>query len=597
MEPKSSHEAPIERRARVVLLLIVGLLTLVFGGLALRLFWVQILGHERFAAIGRGMWRGSDPVFATRGDIRTRDDVIVARSVLSYEIGIDPHRLDSEAEVVGLVRTIARVLDLPAETRRDAIRRALDGYRLERRYIRIARNVDVETKDEIVSAVRTSFSNETLAALVRITGSRRIYPRGDLLGPVVGVTDIDGRGMEGLELWAERYLAHLPGTREVRKDATQKLRFYYPENSGVSSVNGWNIELTIDSRMQRILEEELAAGAARYKVDAGLGIVMDCRSGDILALASWPSYDPNEFHRYPAEERARRRKNRVIENEYEPGSVIKPFVASWALKHGLTRRDEILWKGGITHAFEGRRRVTDAHDRGPLTMEAALYHSSNIGLAMLGLRLGKNRLNEMLDAFGLTRPTGITLPGEAPGTRRDLRKWSELYTSVSVSFGYAVRVTPLQLCAAFNALVNGGTLYRPRLIRRATLGSEEIVNPTEVVGYPIDADLSKDMREMLLRVVHEGTGQYLRLPGFEFGGKSGTSDIGKGYTKKDYLASFEAFAPADNPEIVVLVQMERPRGMRYYGGWVAGPVVAQVIRRWFRVEGQPRLVREGLDDT
>lgn len=587
---------PVETRARAVLVVIIALLTIGFGGLATRLYWVQIVRHEHFAAIGRRMWRGKDPVFSTRGDIRTRDDVIVARSVLSYEIGIDPIRIE-EPDLVELVRVVARVLELPAETRREAIRRVLESRREEKRYVRIARNVEAEAKDRMVAAVAAAFPDEVLEALIRLPGSKRVYPRGDLLGPVLGATDVDGRGMEGLELWGERYLAHLPGTREVRKDATQTLRFYFPENSGVSSVNGWDLELTIDSRVQRILEEELAAGAERYRVASGLGVVMDCRSGDILAMASWPGYDPNEYHRYPREERELRRRNRPIENTYEPGSVLKPFVAAWAFKYGLTRRDEVIWGGGSTYAFEGRRRVTDAHDRGPLTSEAAIYHSSNIGLATLGLRLGKGRLNEMLDAFGLCRPTGITLPGEAPGAKREMRDWSELYTSVSVSFGYAVRVSPIQLVTAFTALVNGGTLYRPRLIRRATRGNEEIANPTEVIGYPVDAALSREMREILVLVVEKGTGQYLRIPGFDFGGKSGTSDIGKGYTKKDYLASFEAFAPAGDPEIVILVQMEKPRGKRTYGAWVAGPVVAQVLRRYFRVEGQPRLVREGLDES
>jgi stage V sporulation protein D (sporulation-specific penicillin-binding protein) len=595
--PRVWHEVPTRPRSRAVLGLIVVSLSVVFAVLVARLWWIQVYRHEEFREVARRLAAGRDTILAARGDIRTADDVIVARSVLHYEVGVDPLRLDSEGELVALVRVVCDTLEQPDELRRDAIRRSIQGRRQKKRFVRIARRVDVHEMQELSRVVRARFSPLIAAAVVRDPRSERTYPRGDFLGSVIGVTDLDGRGSEGLERWADRYLAHLPGSRAVRKDATQTMRFYFPENSGVSPVNGHDIELTIDSRVQRILEEELDAGARQHRVEGALGIVMDCRSGDVLAMASWPTYDPGEYHNYPKEERERRRKNRAIENTYEPGSIMKPFVAVWALAKGLTWRDEPLWQGGRTHVLEGRRRIIDTHDRGPLRMEEVVFHSSNIGMSFLGLRLGQSGLRECLDAFGLGVPTGIEANGEAPGARQKPDRWSEIYTSVSVSFGYEIRVTPIQMAAAFAALVNGGTLYKPRLVKRLVRGDREIEIPTVVRGRPISPELSKTMREILLQVVHQGTGKYLRMDGFEFGAKSGTSDIGKRYTKLDYLSSFEAFAPVDDPEIVVLVMMERPRGKRYYGAWVSGPVVAQVLRRYFRVEAQPRLVVEGLDDT
>jgi cell division protein FtsI/penicillin-binding protein 2 len=384
----------------------------------------------------------------------------------------------------------------------------------------------------------------------------------------------------------------------VIKDALQTLRFYFPENSDVAPVNGDDYVLTIDSRVQRILQEELERGLTRYRADTGLGVVMDCRNGDILGMASVPCYDPGEYHNYPREEREKRRANRVIESTFEPGSDLKPCIASWALRSGVVRRDEVIWEGGKAHRFEGRRRVTDVKDNGPLTMEEAVFKSSNIGMAFLGLRLGQTRIRQALEQFGFGRPTGVNLPGEVSGFVQSPAKWSELYTSVSVSFGYEIRATPLQLATAFCAVVNGGTLYRPRLVLRKVRDGEVIENPTVVRGHPISPEVSRDMREILVRVVEdEGTGKYLRMDGFRFGGKSGTADIGRGgYTKTDYLTSFEAFAPYEDPEIVVLVMYERPRTERRYGGWVAGPVVAQVLRRYFLIEDQPLLVKLRYDE-
>ena len=233
--------------------------------------------------------------------------------------------------------------------------------------------------------------------------------------------------------------------------------------------------------------------------------------------------------------------------------------------------------------------VHDVRDRGPLSMEDAVVYSSNIGMSFLGLRVGRDRLIETLDRFGFCRRTGIDLPGEAAGRRTSRKEWKELYTSVSVAFGYEVRITPLQLCNAFAVLVNGGYLYKPRIVEKVVRNEEEVPNPPEILDRPIDEAQSREMREILLRVITEGTGSRLRLDGFRFGGKSGTALVGPDYRKKDYLASFEAFAPYDEPEVVVLVMIEKPRGRAYYGSTVSGPVVASVLRRYFRVEDKPKI--------
>ena len=576
------------RKQRLSLVVILSLLTVWFGVLAVRLFQVQILDHDRFLETGRRMRTGTDRVPSLRGDILTADGSLLSRSVMSYEIGVDPAILRSEESLVQGVQIVCDQLGYPGETRRRLLDVALE--RSDRRYVRLGQGVEREAADSLHEALAARLTPEETKAFRRIPASHRVHPRRNFCS-LIGVTDVDGKGMEGLEKSMEDFLTHLPGKRRVVKDATQRLRIYYPENTDVSPINGYDVVLTIDTRTQRILEEELEEGIEKNDAAAGLGVVMDCRSGDILAMASRPSYDPNDYHKYPDEERVRRRKNRVVENTYEPGSILKPFVACWALFTGVSYREELIWGGGDVHRLQvGRssRQVRDVRDHGPLTLEGVVVHSSNIGMSYLGLRLGRDRLVEMLRRFGFVRKTGINLPGEAVGWRQSTKEWKELYTSVSVAFGYELRITPIQLCTAFAAIVNGGYLYKPRIVHKVVRDGDEIVNPTQLVDQPISEQVSDEMREILHRAVLEGTGRFLQMEGFSFGGKTGTADMdpagGAGYTKEDYLASFEAFAPYEDPEIVVLVMIEKPRGRSIYGSVVAGPVVAGVLRRYFRVE-------------
>ena len=225
-------------------------------------------------------------------------------------------------------------------------------------------------------------------------------------------------------------------------------------------------------------------------------------------------------------------------------------------------------------------------------MEDVLVHSSNIGMSILGLRLGRDRIIDALGKFGLCRATGIDLPAEAQGKYTDPSEWKAMYSSVSVSFGYELLVSPLQLCCAFASLVNGGYLLKPRIVEQLSAAGEVYeFSEREVVGRPLTEERSAEMREILREVVRRGTGDRLQLEGFEYGGKTGTARMLSkvGYNREDYLASFEAFAPYDNPEVVILCMVERPRPIAqlYFGSWVAGPIVTDVIRRMFDLSVVP----------
>jgi cell division protein FtsI/penicillin-binding protein 2 len=588
--PPAEPELPAKplRRSQVAFLVaVLCALTACFALLGVRLFFIQVLAHEEHLERALRSVARTDSVPAYSGDVCTRDGVIVARSMSAFDIGLDPRQVD-EGELRAAIDAVCDTLGFAAERRRDVLEEGRKRKPAGERYVPVARGVNPEDRERVES-VLSALLGPALRdrALVVDRTSRRVYPLGETLCQVVGACDLDGSGQEGVERARAAHLRPRPGARRVITDAREELRLFFPENVEIAPVNGQKVHLTIDSRTQRILEEEIALGIDKHDAEAGHGILMDCRTGEILAMASFPRYDPNQYHRYPRAELERRRKNRVVENVYEPGSVIKPFIAAAVLERGDRQRHDLVWGGGRTHVM-GKRRVEDVSDHGPLTVEDCVVYSSNIGMSLLGVHLGPDGLIDVIERFGFCRLTGVDLPFEAKGRHTPRAKWNDVYSTVSVSFGYEMMVTPIQLCAAFAALVNGGYLLRPRIVERVGSGDEEVREPVEVLGRPIREATSRAMREILRRVVTEGTGQYLQMEGFEFGGKTGTADMDPRYTKRDYLASFEGFAPYEDPQVVALVMIEKPRSGKYYGGTVAGPVVARVFRRYFRVAAPPR---------
>jgi len=594
------RRAETGRNHRVRLILAASLLSLVFAGLLGRLFYIQVLDHERYAMSAKRMRSSSEPVPAYRGDVSTRDRVLVSRDIVEFEIGIDPRFLSVES-IKTVVRLVSDAMDKSPEERRERLHSALHRKETGGEYVRLVTRVPESMVKELDEALDRMLSPEERKGVVTEPNPRRTHPREVFASHVVGVTDADGRGIEGIEKSLSAYLSRRDGFREVLRDARQKTRSFKLGNLDVAPVGGFDVYLTIQSTLQAIVEEELEAGIEREKAEGGVFVLMDLHSGDVLALASYPDFDPNRYSDYPAKERERRRANKAVESLYEPGSVIKPFFAALCLEKGLVRRDQLMtglaappvsWDGG-RHARIGRRLVTDVHEHPGMTFEGAVVHSSNIGLSILGLKLGKQGIMDAVDRFGFNRPTGINLPAEAYKVPwAPPMEWHATYSPVSASFGYEVMLTPIQLCRAFAALVNGGYLLVPRLVDRVERQGEVHEFPRrQIERQAISEDTSRQMREILRLVVEEGTAKWLRIEGFEFGGKTGTSNLLKhaGYTKEDYLASFEGFAPYENPQVAAICMVEKPRGDSIYGGMVAGPIVAEVFRRIFKVQNQTKL--------
>ena len=573
-------------------------LTGVFAILGYRLYEVQVARHVELSNSMESMLRARDPKPGRRGDILLRDGTIVATEVVRYSIGIDPTMFD-ETTVRGVVDRVCALLQVPDAVRRkkhlrlDQNRRAVARTDVAKplRYLPLAKRLRRETVVEIEAALRDAYGAPAMRGFVVAPTHFRHYPKGAFLGQLLGwagtgETVVDIRGSAGVEMKLDPYLVSFDGHRIVLKDGLQKTHFVWSEDIDIKPIDGHDIVLTIDGRIQGIVEDELERGARNQRAEGATAIVLDCRNGDVLAMASYPSLDPNRVYLYPQEELKKRRANRAIERQFEPGSTIKPFWAAGALDARLFTPDSFVWGGGRTTRILGRR-VSDVSDHGAMTFRDAVVHSSNIGMTIVGLKLGKERLYGLSNRFHFQEPTGLPVPGEAVGKRTALDRWTEKYTTISVSFGFELSVTPIQLAAAYACVVNGGRYFAPRLVDRIENGTDVHEFPPRELDRAVTESTSRVMREILHQVVEEGTGRRWKLNGFPFGGKTGTAPISKGragYASggKDYLSSFAAFAPYPDPEVVILVMIEKPK-KHYYGSTVCGPVVREIIRRVYRV--------------
>jgi cell division protein FtsI (penicillin-binding protein 3) len=415
--------------------------------------------------------------------------------------------------------------------------------------------------------------------------SRRFYPKKYLAGPVLGFTDVDNHGLEGLERAYDAVLRGVNGWVLAEKDAMGRMVF--PGGPGFQfkmPQPGHDIILTVDEVIQHIAEKELDTALASSHAKGGVCIVMNPQSGEILALAARanghgrPAFNPNEPQQYkPGEWR-----NRAVTDVFEPGSIFKPVLAAAALEekvvHPLERLD--CSAGSIKIAD---REIKDAHHNGVLTFSDVIAESSNVGTIKVALRLGKDRFYKYITAFGFGRKTGVDLPGEIPGLLRDSRMWSGVSIG-EIAIGQEIGVTPMQMAAAYCALANGGTLMKPYIVSEIVdhgTGAGKKFTP-QPMGRVISPETCAKVSSMLKRVIDLGTGQQAKPGGYTAAGKTGTAQkIDQrtgGYSKKEYVSSFVGFAPAVSPKLVIVVMVDTPEGA-IYGGTVAAPVFRAVAEQ------------------
>jgi len=413
---------------------------------------------------------------------------------------------------------------------------------------------------------------------------QRHYPMGRLASNLVGFTShLDNKGLEGVELKYDKELSGSSARNIFLADAHRR-PIRAKQQDGVLT-NGVGIILTIDATIQQFTRDQLIKQYLEYEAESAMAIVAEPRSGAILAMVSLPDFDPAERSTDPNNFRSR-----AVTDSFEPGSILKPIAATIALDAGAVNKYEKIFCENGSYSGKGFGRIGEyRRGFGDLTVKEILINSSNIGMAKIGQRLGKDRLYDGLRLFGFGRKTGIELPGEVNGSLAPPQTWTG-YSITRIPYGQEICVTGMQLIRAFCILANGGRLVRPFIVR-AVVDNDgkitELKRPPPPVGYIIKPDVAEwVVREAMAGVVNEGTGKRAQLEKWQVFGKTGTANIARsnarGYSDSDYVASFISGAPADDPAIVVLVSVRKPNkslGKGYTGGVVASPVAKIIIEK------------------
>jgi len=410
----------------------------------------------------------------------------------------------------------------------------------------------------------------TVDGIGEVTESRRFYPHGNAAAQVLGFAGVDLRGIEGVERFYEHDLRPLPRTLEIERDALGR-EILTDGLEDPSALDGASVQLTLDAGLQSIAERALDEGVREAQARAGTAIVLDPWTGELLALANLPTFDPNDRRASPPSHR----RNRAVTDFYEPGSTFKAILASAALEHGVVRPDDMVFCENGQMSV-GQWVIHDHSPHGWLSVAESIAVSSNIAAAKIGERLGRERLHAFLDAMEFGKPTGLDLPGEVGGVVRPLADWSRI-NLMTTSFGQGVAVTPIQMARAFAAIANGGLLVKPFVGMRAVgpNGEELWAHRPTIVRRVMKPETARQVTAMLEQVVDDGTGTKARIEGVRVAGKTGTSqkvEPGTGrYSADKRVASFVGFLPADAPRLVILVLVDEPQTAKY-GGLVAAPI-------------------------
>lgn len=524
--------------------------------LALRAVQLAVLDGPWFRERADRQHRQPEHVEARRGAIVDRFGEALALTRESADVYIRPREVAGGA----VLETVARLLDLPLEQVAERARRPAA-------FVWLKRQVPLDHWSAVERLGIRGIGSEP--------ARQRVYPLGPVAGPVLGFTGIDGPGLEGVERMLDADLRGEVQALDVERDA--RGRRYV--------VDGWRrplprvgaqVELTLDSSLQRVAEAELERAVAEFGAQGGAVVVLVPSTGEVLALASAPRFDPNSFAGAPAESR----RNRTIADAYEPGSTFKAILAAAAIEAGVvSASDPIFCENGRYRI--GGRVIRDAHPHGTLSFADVIAQSSNICSAKVAERLGDVRFAAAIERFGFGQPTGIDLPAEAAGLVRPLESWRRINLA-TIAFGQGIAVTPLQLTRAFAAIANGGRLMRPFVVRRVVTeqGVVRRIGAPHVDAEVVSPGTAATVTSMLVRVTEAGTGKLARIDGFSVAGKTGTAQkvdpVTRRYHPRDRISSFVGFAPAENPELAVLVLIDAPRKATY-GGVVAAPIFRRVV--------------------
>ncbi|MDO9158576.1 MAG: penicillin-binding protein 2 [Burkholderiaceae bacterium] len=552
---------------------IVAALALAFVGLGARATYVQVVGNDFFQRQGEVRFARTLELPPNRGRVLDRNGLILASSVAAQSIWAIPEDVDKADPNLP---EVARLLKLNLAD----LKRSLSNE--EKTFVWVRRQVD-----------------EPIAMQVKALGVKGIYlrkdykrqyPEGAAAAHVVGFTNVEDLGQEGVELAFNQQLSGVAGSRRVIKDRLG--RVIEDVRDAIPPQDGPDLQLSIDSKIQFFAYQKLTDAVRQHNARAGSVMVMDVLTGEVLALANYPSYDPNHREHLSGEQL----RNRVLTDSFEPGSTMKPFVAALALEAGLVRPDSVIQTapGRLTL---GGATISDSHPHGPLTVTEIIQKSSNVGTVKMAMQMQPRDMWDMFHRIGIGQKPDVPFPGAVSGRLRAHKSWRPI-EQATMSYGYGLSVSLFQLAQAYTVFARDGELISPTLLKQSELAHGSRV---------YQAKHAVAVRHMLqLATEAGGTAPKAQTMGYSVGGKTGTArkQEGKGYADKKYRSFFVGLAPVDKPRIVVAVMVDEPRGGQYYGGLVAAPVFSETVQQSLRILGvqpdmgvKPQIVVQAVEES
>ena len=531
----------------------------VWGALAARLGVLHLGSNDALAERVRRMRTVKEDILVGRGRILDRNERLLALDLPVQNVCVDPVVVLSNGQARAVSVQLARVLGLPPAQVYDRVNRP------GRRYEPVARLVREEVANEVARLKMPGVFFEPLTT--------RNYPHGDMGCHVLGFSNQEGVGSAGIEQRWDPLLKGRPGFRQSERDGNRR-EIYTRRSVEVDSQEGADIYLTLDQNIQHFVEKALDAAMTNFHPEAAWAIVEEVRTGEILAMASRPAYDLNDYNKTDADTRL----NRAVGVNFEPGSVFKVGVVAAALNEGLISTNDLFFcENGMW--FYANRPLRDFHPYGTLDVTGILRKSSNIGAAKIAVMLGEDRLHRYLTAYGLGKPTGLEVPGEESGLLHPRSKWTKVDIT-RVAMGHTVAVTALQMLNVMCCIGNDGFLMKSHLVRKVVDKNGVVLqeNKPEALARPITERTAALMRRMLTEVTREGgTGTRGAVAGYNVAGKTGTAEkiVDGRYVKNANVSSFMGLLPAERPEIGIIVVLDNPQPLRT-GGVTAAPVFAQI---------------------
>lgn len=552
---------------------IVAGLGLAFVGLGARAAYVQVFGNDFFQRQGEVRFARTLELPANRGRVLDRNGLILASSVAAQSIWAIPEDVDKDDPQLP---EVAKLLELkPAD-----LKKLLSNE--DKTFVWVKRQVDEPLARQVEAL--------GIKGLYLRKDYKRQYPEGESAAHVVGFTNVEDIGQEGVELAFNQQLSGTAGSRRVIKDRLG--RVVEDVRDAIPPVDGPDLQLSIDSKVQFFAYQKLTEAVKQHKAKAGSVVVMDVQSGEVLALANYPSYNPNQRRNLTGEQL----RNRALTDTFEPGSTMKPFIAALALEKGLVRPESIIQTAPGRMTIGGST-ITDAHPHGAMSVIEVIQKSSNVGTVKMAMQMQPREMWENFKQVGLGQKPDVPFPGAVSGRLRAYKSWRPI-EQATMSYGYGLSTSLFQLAQAYTVFARDGELIPATMVHKAELAHGPRV---------YSARHAQAVRHMLHLVTGPGgTAPKAQVMGYTTGGKTGTAhkQEGRGYADKKYRGFFVGLAPIEQPRIVVAVMIDEPSAGQYYGGLVAAPVFSETVQQTLRILGvtpdmnvKPQIVAHAVEES